>query len=230
MNLPAINFEELNFFTILFRSILAMLISGMIGFERGLKNHPAGMRTYILVCVTSAMVMMTNQFAAEFFEGADPTRMGSQVVSGIGFLGAGMILVTNRDKIKGLTTAAGLWSSACIGLAIGIGFYEVAIVVGIILLITLTVLQRVESSLRKKAPWTTVFIQAKDVESFNEVLHFIEASLINISFIKPLANNSNQLDYLVRMVIPNEVNIEKFFKEINQVSGIRVYESEDEYN
>ncbi|MGF3195709.1 MgtC/SapB family protein [Facklamia sp. P13055] len=108
MKLPTINFEEVNFFTILLRPLLAMLISGMIGFGRGLKNHPAGMRTYILVCVTSAMVMMTNQFAAEFFEGVDPTRMGSQVVSGIGFLGAGMILVTNRDKIKGLTTAAGL--------------------------------------------------------------------------------------------------------------------------
>ncbi|MGX7108862.1 MgtC/SapB family protein [Facklamia miroungae] len=230
MKLPAINFEELNFFTILLRSLLAMLISGMIGFERGLKNHPAGMRTYILVCITSAMVMMTNQFAAEFYEGVDPTRMGSQVVSGIGFLGAGMILVTNRDKIKGLTTAAGLWSSACIGLAIGIGFYEVAIVVGFILLITLTFLQRVESSLRKKTPWVTVFVQAKDVQSFNEALHFIEASLVTVTFIKPLVNNSDQLDYLVRLVIPKEVHPEKFFQDINQLSGVSIYESEDEYN
>ncbi|MGF3076355.1 hypothetical protein [Facklamia sp. P12955] len=73
-------------------------------------------------------------------------------------------------------------------------------------------------------------MQANDVQSFNEVLHFIEVSLVTVTFIKPLVNNSDQLDYLVRLVIPKEVHPEKFFQDINQLAGVSIYESEDEYN
>lgn len=99
---------ELNTITILVRILLAVLIGGLIGMERGMKNHTAGLRTYILVCLGSTMVMMTNQYVTENIGGGDPTRLGAQVISGIGFLGAGTILVTNRNRVKGLTTAVGL--------------------------------------------------------------------------------------------------------------------------
>ena len=119
--------RELNFISMLLRIILSVLIGGVLGIERGTKNRPAGLRTYILVCLGSALVMMTNQYVYITYETGDPVRLGAQVISGVGFLGAGTIVLTGRNKIMGITTAAGLWAAACCGLAIGIGFYEGAV-------------------------------------------------------------------------------------------------------
>ena len=115
---------EINLLSVSLRLILALLFGGIIGLERGSNRHPAGFRTHILVCVGAALAMMTNQFILQQFDTGDPARLGAQVITGVGFLGVGTILVTGRHKIKGLTTAAGLWASACLGLAIGIGFYS----------------------------------------------------------------------------------------------------------
>lgn len=130
------NLYELNFVTIVFRMLLAILVGGFIGIERDIKQRAAGVRTHMLVCLGAAIVMMTNQYIFLRYPdaGIDITRMGAQVVSGIGFIGAGTILVTSEHRIKGLTTAAGLWAAAAIGLGIGIGFYEVALIGGILIL------------------------------------------------------------------------------------------------
>lgn len=122
--------HEPNIVTIVIRVLLALIIGGIIGLERESKKQAAGFRTYMLVCLGATLVMMTNQYICNVFEAGDPSRLGAQVISGIGFLGAGTIIVTRKSQVRGLTTAAGLWSAACIGLAIGIGFYEGAIVVG----------------------------------------------------------------------------------------------------
>ena len=120
--------KEPTFIAILVRAALAFLASGLIGYDRNTRGAPAGMRTHMLVCLGSMIAMSTGQYAGIVFGNADITRIGAQVVSGIGFLGAGSIIVTRQNKIQGLTTAAGLWASACIGLALGIGFYEGAII------------------------------------------------------------------------------------------------------
>lgn len=117
---------EPNILTLIIRTLLALLCAGVIGFERDSQGSAAGLRTHMLVCLGAMIAMSTGIFTATYFSG-DASRIGAQVVSGIGFLGAGTIMV-NRGHIKGLTTAAGLWASACIGLAIGTGFYEAAIV------------------------------------------------------------------------------------------------------
>lgn len=117
---------EPNLLTMIIRTLMAILCAGVIGFERDAHGSAAGLRTHILVCLGAMIAMSTGVFAATHFSG-DASRVGAQVVSGIGFLGAGTIMVS-RGHIKGLTTAAGLWTSACIGLAIGTGFYEAAIV------------------------------------------------------------------------------------------------------
>ena len=118
--------NELNLVSTVVRLALALLLGGMLGIERGRKRRPAGLRTYMIVCIASSLVMITSQYMAEVFGTGDPARMGAQVISGIGFLGAGTIMITSR-QVKGLTTAAGLWAAACIGLAVGIGFYAGAI-------------------------------------------------------------------------------------------------------
>ena len=112
--------------TLCIRTLLALICAGVIGFERDAHGSAAGLRTHILVCIGAMIAMSTGVFTATYISG-DASRIGAQVVSGIGFLGAGTIMVT-KGHIKGLTTAAGLWASACIGLAIGTGFYEAAIV------------------------------------------------------------------------------------------------------
>ena len=135
--------REINTISIIFRLLLATLFSGIIGFERGTKKRPAGFRTHILVCIGATMVMITSQYMIDILKvQTDPTRLGAQVISGIGFLGAGTIIVIGRNQVKGLTTAAGLWTCACIGLAIAVGFYEGAIICGLFLYGVLVGLQR----------------------------------------------------------------------------------------
>lgn len=142
--------REVTHKAIIVRIILSTIIGGIIGIERGSKNRPAGLRTHMLVCLGATVVMITNQYVEQLFNTGDPLRLGAQVISGIGFLGAGSILVTRRNQIKGLTTAAGLWAAACIGLAIGIGFYELAIPGGVTIFLILTVLQKFDAITRQK--------------------------------------------------------------------------------
>ena len=115
-------YREITYLSIIVRIFAATVVGGLIGLERGMKNRPAGLRTYMLVCVGACLIMLTNQYIYQFTGSGDPMRLGAQVVSGIGFLGAGTIIVTKHNQIKGLTTAAGLWASAGVGLAFGIGF------------------------------------------------------------------------------------------------------------
>ena len=133
--------------SIVIKLVLAMVCGGILGMERGKKNRPAGFRTYMLVCVGATLVMLTNQYLCEVYGTGDPARLGAQVISGIGFLGAGTIIVTGRNRVKGLTTAAGLWADACLGLAIGVGFYSAAIIGGVMILLVMSVLHRLDDKL-----------------------------------------------------------------------------------
>lgn len=120
--------RDLTLTSVLFRTFLAMLLGGILGYEREKKRHPAGFRTYLVVCLGSSLAMMTGIYLNDLTGNGDPARIAAQVISGIGFLGAGTILVTRQRQVRGLTTAAGLWASACLGLALGAGFYSGAIV------------------------------------------------------------------------------------------------------
>ena len=130
--------------SILIRIVIAVLISGVIGLERSSRRQAAGLRTYILVGLGSAMIMITNQYLIEAFNNGDPARLGAGVLSGIGFLGAGTIMFTSKSQVKGLTTAAGLWSTACIGLCVGCGFYTMSLIVFVIIILVLTFLPKIE--------------------------------------------------------------------------------------
>lgn len=135
------------------RMAMVFICGGAIGYKRDVAGYAAGLRTHILVCMGAMLAMATGQFAfVEFGSAVEPTRIGAQVVSGIGFLGAGTILVNRkRQHIVGLTTAAGLWASACIGLAIGIGFYEGAIVGTVAVYFTEQTLRRLHKKRRSES-------------------------------------------------------------------------------
>lgn len=132
---------EFNELSIVFRLLLALLMGGFIGVERGRHGRAAGMRTHVLVCVGACMTALVGLFMSDV---ADATRIAAQVISGIGFLGAGTIMIRNQSVITGLTTAAGVWCTATIGIALGYGFYLGAAVATVITIITATLLTRLE--------------------------------------------------------------------------------------
>ena len=142
--------QDFNAITAAIRLTLALLFGGIIGMERGRQGRAAGMRTHILVSLGSALTIMIGLFALKLGVTTDPLRIGAQVISGIGFLGVGSILVKGRFQITGLTTSAGLWCSAAVGLALGIGFYEGAIIVFAFAILTITSMHKIEYKMLRR--------------------------------------------------------------------------------
>ena len=163
--------REVTYLSVALRIVLAVIIGGLLGLERGLKNRPAGLRTYMLVCTGACLVMLTNQYVCQVFLTGDPTRMAAQVVSGIGFLGAGTIIVTRHSQIKGLTTAAGLWSAAGVGLALGVGFYEAAIMGGLAVFTVMTLLQRMDNRMHSATKRLDVCLELESALTLADFLH-----------------------------------------------------------
>lgn len=172
--------REVTYLAVALRIFAAVIIGGILGLERGMKNRPAGLRTYMLVCVGACVVMLTNQYIYQVFGAGDPVRMGAQVVSGIGFLGAGTIIVTRRNQIKGLTTAAGLWSAAGVGLALGIGFYEAAIVGTVAVFAVMTLLQRMDNRLHRRSRRLEAYIELSTI-SLGDFLRTMREADIDVS-------------------------------------------------
>lgn len=165
--------REVTLLGVFVRIFASLIIGGLIGIERGMKHRPAGLRTYMVVCLGACLVMLTNQYIFQVFGTGDPVRMGAQVVSGIGFLGAGTIVVTRRNQIKGLTTAAGLWASAGVGLALGIGFYEAAIAGALAVFSVMTLLQRMDNKMHSKTRALDVYVEISKDCPLGDFLHSV---------------------------------------------------------
>ncbi len=173
--------REVTYFAVILRILVAAILGGFMGLERGLKNRAAGLRTYMLVCVGSCLIMLTNQFIFQADgQVGDPVRMGAQVISGIGFLGAGTIIVTRHRQIKGLTTAAGLWTAAGVGLALGIGFYEGAIVGAIVVLAVMTLMQYMDNRMRNKTRAFEIYVELSSQTTLGELLRQIREMDIEV--------------------------------------------------
>ena len=180
---------ELNMISTFFRLLLALICGGVLGVERGKKNRPAGFRTYMLVCVAAAMVMVTNQYISEKYSTGDPSRMGAQVISGIGFLGAGTIIVTGRNRVTGLTTAAGLWASACIGLTIGVGFYSGAIIGCIMIFVAMALLHGVDDKITSFAKEVIVYIEFTSISNLSIFLEYVKYHNIKVIDLELIKSN-----------------------------------------
>ena len=173
--------RELTVTEIILRVLISVAIGGLIGLERGMKNRPAGLRTYMLVSLGACVVMLINQYTTQVFGTGDPVRLGAQVISGIGFLGAGTIVVTSHNQIKGLTTAAGLWASACIGLAVGIGLYEVALIAGLGVFLVLTVLHECDYYMRSRTRMVDVYIELDQSVSLGKFIRGLRDRELKVS-------------------------------------------------
>ncbi len=225
-NLPDV-FYDINIISVTIRLVMAVIIGGIIGLERGANNHAAGFRTHILVCVGAALVMVTNEYICQFNELADPARLGAQVITGVGFLGAGTIMVTGRNKVKGLTTAAGLWASACLGLAIGIGFYEGALVAAVLIFISLALLPKVEEFFFKLSRSIDLYIEIDSVEHFREFVKYtktIPAKSCKTRVNPESASVPGAVGFTLSMSFEKGHDIKEIEKQIKAFDGVYLIE------
>lgn len=179
--------RELSIWAVLVKLTLAMLFGGLIGLERGKKRRAAGFRTYMMVCLGAALTMMLGQYEHVMLSGVwadviagteirgDVSRFGAQVINGIGFLGAGTIIVTRRQEVKGVTTAAGLWASACVGLAIGAGFYEAVLVAFLAIFLSIRVLLPVESVIIENARNMNLYVEFESMDNIGAIIGRIKS-------------------------------------------------------
>ena len=163
--------RDINMVSVSVRMLLAVVCGGVIGMEREYKRRPAGFRTHILICLGAAMTTLTSQYLYLYMHYyTDMARLGAQVVAGIGFIGAGTIIVTRRQRVKGLTTAAGLWTSAIVGLALGGGFYEGGIFTTVLILLAELVFARLEYRMLENAPEINLYMEYTDRTCLEKVL------------------------------------------------------------
>ncbi len=209
---------------ILVRLLLAGILGGIVGFEREHTHRPAGFRTHILVCVGAALVMITSEFIFERYKmvtNVDPARLGAQVISGIGFLGAGTII---RDgfNVKGLTTAASLWAVSCVGIAVGIGFYAGAILATVLIFITLIVLKKMELIFPKKTKDKVFFVESDNspgqIGHISCVFDKYNTEIKNIEFVN---NEKDGLIVKLTAKAPDNLTGRGIIGDLQELQGVR---------
>lgn len=211
--------NEFNIYSIAFRLVIAIIAGGIIGNERGKHGSAAGLRTHILVCVGSAMTALTGLYILNNFNSeVDIMRLAAQVISGIGFLGAGMIIVKNGNVVTGLTTAAGMWATAAIGIALGYGFYTGALIATVACVFTAAFLSRIE---RKRKETTHIYIEIDLSKKINNVLDTIRNELdpdALVETVPPKSNVGNTVGAYV--TISNLRTVEEIKSHIDDIDGI----------
>lgn len=186
-----------NPYSVLFRLLLAAIFGGVIGWERGLHGHVAGMRTHILVCLGASVTLLVGMYChCQLNMDVDITRIGAQVISGIGFLGVGTILIRDHTQVTGVTTAAGLWATAAIGLAIGAGFYWGALLCAFIVVVTMSILANVEKNKKQSFMFTRLYAElqeSRDVVTLQEALRESDFSFGNFCICAPRSGERGRL-------------------------------------
>ena len=171
---------HLNLLSIIVRITLALILGGLLGMERQQKQRPAGFRTYIVVCLGATLACITNVYMVNYLGGGDPARIPAQVISGIGFLGAGTILVTRNSHVKGLTTAAGLWCVATIGIAVGCGFYTGAILCTIAIEFSLGFLMYFDKKMSYNSKYISFYAEFSDSKYIKELIMYSKKESITM--------------------------------------------------
>ena len=212
--------RELNIQSLIIRCLLAMVLSGVIGLQRGRHGRAAGLRTHVLVSLGGALTVMLGLYVTqELCFDADPMRVGAQVISGIGFLGVGTILVKGDAKITGLTTAAGLWATAAIGMAVGAGFYEGAIIVATLMIITFTIFVKLEIKINKNVKQMYIYIELDQADKASEVVYFLKKQY-NYIWVQVIPARSNISGHIGITSCINIVNHEDAEYKINNISEL----------
>lgn len=215
------------YWEIVLKLFLAMILGGVIGLEREIGNRPAGFRTHTLVCMGSVLVMLTSQYVYQAYgQDVDLTRLGAQVISGIGFLGAGTIL-KDGSRVRGLTTAASLWVVACIGLAIGIGFYWGALATAVLSYITLVLLKRLEGHLIKSPRRFDINLEIPNVPGQVAAITQVMARLdVQVRDIRVANGDGERVQASFSVTLPGGLSQQALTTEISRLNDVTILQDD----
>ena len=215
---------EFNAVTVVIRVILAALAGALVGLEREFHGRAAGMRTHMMVALGAALAAMIGMFTVtELGIDSDPMRVGAQVISGVGFLGAGTILLRGGgSRITGLTTAAGLWTAASIGLAVGIGFYVGAFMTVLAVMLTFTLITSVEHFLNRKRQRMAIYLELEDVEAVAPMLERLntEYGLLEAQVTPPRSGTSPHVGMEILVRVPQRLSTAENLKRFSELPQV----------
>lgn len=213
--------------SVIFRLCLATICGGLIGIDRGRKRRPAGFRTYMLVCIGASLTMLISQYTREVLGiTTDVTRLGAQVINGIGFLGAGTIIVTRRQQVKGLTTAAGLWASACMGIAIGAGYYVAAVSACLLIMLVLIVLSKLEVRIMASARTMTVSVGYDTNDDIVQIIDTLKAKkvhIVDLEIVK-MASGESTPSAVLSLRLPKRFKHTELLESLAGIDGVNQVE------
>ena len=196
--------RELNIVTMMLRILLAVLCGGLIGLERERKNRPAGFRTYMLTALGATLTVLLSLQLDQMLHGPwralaqsigatqDVSRFGAEAAKGIGFLGAGTIIITARQQVKGLTTAAGLWASACTGLAVGAGFYECVLIAFAMIFLSIRLFPIVDAYIQENARDINLYMEFYSLGDISTIINQLKSQNVQIYDIDIERNKSGE--------------------------------------
>lgn len=212
--------SDFGIWSVLVRLCAAALMGGLIGTERGRHGRAAGLRTHILVCIGASLTSLTSLYLNyELGATGDVARLSAQVISGIGFLGAGMIIVKNDNIITGLTTAAGMWATAAIGIAVGYGFYGGAIIATVICIFSVTILGRFE---RKHKSMVYAYIELNDIRDTENVVDILRQSNMLISYNIIPAKSGHEKNVGIHCLLGSEEHFNEIKKSVCESASVAI--------
>ena len=214
---------SIDLLTVSVRLVIALLCGGIIGIERERKQRPAGFRTHILICIGAAMTTLTSQYIAfDLKATTDLARLGAQVIAGIGFIGAGTIIVTKRKNVKGLTTAAGLWASAIVGLCTGAGFIEGALITTMIIVVAELFLSRFEYFMISNSRTINILVEFNDTTNLTSIIDIVKESSSYVRDIEITRSNNTASNScaIFSLRMPRKTSHEKLLNSIASLDGV----------
>lgn len=216
--------RDVTLLSVAVRMCLAVICGGIIGMEREYKRRAAGFRTHILICLGAAMTTMTSQFLYLYMNYfTDMARLGAQVVAGMGFIGAGTIIVTHRQRVKGLTTAAGLWTAAIVGLCLGGGFYEGGIFATLLILLAELLFSRLEYRMLENAPEVNLYMEYIDRTCLERVLKLYrdhELKVLNLEITRASGSETHSAGAIFNLRLNKRCSVEQLVQEISATPGV----------
>ena len=220
--------DNLDFLSVFVRLMLAVICGGVIGLERERKRRPAGFRTHILICLGAAMTTLTSQYIVlELHLFTDLARLGAQVIAGIGFIGAGTIIVTKRRHVKGLTTAAGLWAAAIVGLCCGAGFFEGAIYASLLILLAERLFVKLEYLLISRSKSFNVYVEYTDSAVLPVIVDTIKSSnayIYDLELTKRVKSGATAHSAVFSLNTSRKTSHDMLIATISETEGVTIVE------
>lgn len=216
--------RDFNTVSVIIRIGLATILSAIMGFERGRRGRAAGLRTHILVCIGATLASMVGLYIRQNIDtDGDVTRIAAQVISGIGFLGAGTILVKNSSTITGLTTAACVWATGAIGICIGYGFYEAAIIATVITYLTVCFLGNIEHKASILGKEFNFYVEFNDANKLNDTIFLFKEKnyyVDSIELCDAKTKFPNAIAARITVKVKQKENVQEIQKQISEMENV----------